>query len=238
MNMPMRILAVPTLPELRDRTLARLSDSGELAMTLLLAAAIVLVGWVLARAARAASVWVFRRLHFNEAVRRLGTTGAPPGRFEPAAIAGVVVMWSVLFFALMVAADALGLAVTVSVAERLRDVLPRVAAAALELAVGVAVAMALGALTRRIFDSAGARGGRVRGQVVTAVLSAFAVLLALEQLGLAAQFILALGITAMAALGIAVALAFGLGCRELARDFVVEYLRSLDDAPRPPRGNP
>jgi hypothetical protein len=31
------------------------------------------------------------------------------------------------------------------------------------------------------------------------------------------------------------ALAFGLGCRDLARDFVVEYLRSLDrdEPPRP-----
>jgi UDP-N-acetylmuramyl pentapeptide phosphotransferase/UDP-N-acetylglucosamine-1-phosphate transferase len=35
--------------------------------------------------------------------------------------------------------------------------------------------------------------------------------------------------------GLAIALAFGLGCRELARDFIVEYLRSHEDhAPRRP----
>jgi len=55
------------------------------------------------------------------------------------------------------------------------------------------------------------------------------VLGALEQLGLAAQFIMALSVTAMAVAGLAAALAFGLGCRDLARDFVVEYLRSLED---------
>jgi len=38
-----------------------------------------------------------------------------------------------------------------------------------------------------------------------------------------------LAIVAVAAVGLALGLAFGLGCRELARDFVVEYLRSLDE---------
>jgi len=61
------------------------------------------------------------------------------------------------------------------------------------------------------------------------VLSGFAVLLSLEQLGLAAQLILAIGVAATGAIGLAIALAFGLGCRDLARDFVVEYLSSLEE---------
>ena len=135
----------------------------------------------------------------------------------------------------MAAADVLGLDLTVSVGDRLRDVLPRVAAATIELVIGILLAMMLGAVTRRVFETARVRGSRVRGQIVTVVLSAFAVLLALEQLGLAAAFIMALGITAMAAVGLAGALAFGLGCRDLARDFIVEYLRSSgDDLPRRP----
>ena len=74
------------------------------------------------------------------------------------------------------------------------------------------------------------------GQVVTVVLSGCAILMALEQLGFAAQFVMAVGVCAVAALALGAGLAFGLGCRDLARDFVVEYLRSMDrDAsPRPP----
>ena len=114
--------------------------------------------------------------------------------------------------------------------------LPRVTAATIVLIVGIALAMALGAATCRLFESAGFRGAVLRGRAVTVTLSAFAVLLALEQLGLAAQLIMALSVTVVAATGIAAALAFGLGCRDLARDFVVEMLRSLDDeSPRRPQ---
>jgi hypothetical protein len=71
--------------------------------------------------------------------------------------------------------------------------------------------------------------------VVTFVLVGFSALVALEQLGFAAQFVMAIGVVAAGATGLGLALAFGLGCRELARDFLVEYLRSLhEDPPRKP----
>lgn len=235
MTMILLAFGAPTLEALWQRTITRLSDAGEFAIAMLLALVILLVGWILARAARALTRALLRRMHFNEMVRRLGAAESAVTAFEPASLAAWVVFWSVSLFAFVVAGDALGLELTLSVAERLREVLPRVVAATLEMVIGVGAAMALGAVTRHVFERIGARGSRLRGQVVTAVLSGFAILLALEQLGLAAQFIMALGITVMAAVGLAAAMAFGLGCRDLARDFVVEYLRSLDEAPRPPR---
>ena len=95
--------------------------------------------------------------------------------------------------------------------------------------VGVLFSMLLGAIVRRFFQGAGFTGARLRGQIVTAVFTVFSVLMALEQLGFAAQFVMWVGIIAFAASGLAIGLAFGLGCRDLARDFVVEYLRSIDE---------
>jgi hypothetical protein len=54
-------------------------------------------------------------------------------------------------------------------------------------------------------------------------------MLALEQLGMAAQLLIGIGLILAAAVALAAGLAFGLGCRELARDFLVEYLRSVDE---------
>ena len=216
-----------------DRLMIRMQDllegSGQAIVEFVLALVVVLVGWVLATLVGRLVLWLLRAVRFNDAMRQVMGAGGAPLRHEPASIASWAAHWTVFVLAVMLAADVLGFNLTQSVGDRLREILPRVVSASIVLAVGVAVAMLLGGIARSAFAGAGFRGSRLRGQVVTVVLTGFAVLLALEQLGLAAQFIIALGLTVVAAVALAVGLAFGLGCRDLARDFIVEYLRALDE---------
>jgi hypothetical protein len=228
------LLEFTTLDDLGARVMALLSGAGLWALDMLVALAIIFIGWGLGRL----MAWLVRHIlhaaRFNEGMR--GLVGDTPLRYEPTALAAWAVQWIIVLLTVMLAADVLGFDLSRSVTDRLAELLPRVIAATIVLLVGIALAMGLGAVTRRLFESAGFRGAVLRGRVVMITLSAFAVLLALEQLGLAAQLIVALGVTAVAAVGLAVALAFGLGCRDLARDFVVEMLRSLeDDTPHRPR---
>lgn len=230
----MVILQSATLDELGNRAAALFSEAGHAALICLLGVLVLLMGWALARLLSSATLAVLRFLRFNEGIRGVLGPGFRTTGPEPARVASITVFWVVLGLAAILGADAVGLDLGGSVVERLRDVLPRVVAAAIELVGGIALAMGLGELTRRVFEGAHARHGLLRGQVVAGVLVGFAVLVALEQLGLAAEFIVALGITATATVGLAIGLAFGLGCRDLARDFVVEYLRSLEERPPHP----
>ena len=229
------LMQISSLEELGARVTALFSSAGLWTVDALIALAIVLVGWVLGRLVGMGLRTLLRAAGFNEGVRRIAGEETRL-RHEPAALAGWAVQWFIVLLCVMLAADVLGFDLSRSVTERLAELLPRVTAATIVLIVGIALAMALGAGTRRLFESAGFRGAELRGRIVTVTLSAFAVLLALEQLGLAAQFIVALAVTALASAGLALALAFGLGCRDLVRDFVVEMLRSLDDeTPQRPR---
>lgn len=226
------ILQSQTWSLLVERVRELLGTAGQALTDWLLAILVVLVGWLLARLLEVITLHLLRVLRFNQGIRSLfGLSGAPLAH-EPAAIASWAVRWLVIVVAVLLAMDVLGLNLTSGVADRLVDALPRVVTATILLAIGLLIAWVLGAVTRRLFEGAGLAGSRIRGQVVTAILTGFAVLLALEQLGFAAQFVMALGVTVVAALGLAVGLAFGLGCRDLARDFVVEYLRSLDEEAR------
>lgn len=223
------ILQSQTWDLLVERVRGLLSITGQVVVDWLLALLVVMIGWLLARLLETFTLHLLRALRFNQGVRGLLGPRVPEPGHEPAAFASWAVRWTVVVVTVLLALDVLGLNVTSGVSDRLVETLPRVVTATLMLAAGLVLAWVMGGVTRRLFEGAGLRGNRARGQVVTAILSAFAVLLALEQLGFAAQFVMALGVTAVAAAGIAVGLAFGLGCRDLARDFVVEYLRSLDD---------
>jgi len=226
------ILQSQTWSLLVERVRGLLSVAGQTVTDWLLAFLVVLIGWIIARVLEVVSLHLLRALRFNQGVRGvLGATGAPLSH-EPAAFASWAVRWTVVVVTVLLALDVLGLNLTSGVSDRLVDTLPRVVTATIMLAAGLVLAWILGGAAHRLFEGAGLRGARLRGQVVTAILSGFAVLLALEQLGFAAQFVMALGITAVGAAALAVGLAFGLGCRDLARDFVVEYLRSLDEGNR------
>ena len=223
------ILQSQTWDLLVERVRGLLTAAGQVIVDWLLALLVVLIGWILARLLEAFTLHLLRALRFNQGVRGLlGASGAAPAH-EPAAFASWAVRWTVVVVTVLLALDVLGLNLTSGVSARLVETLPRVVTATIMLAAGLVLAWILGGVTHRLFEGAGLRGSRVRGQVVTAILSGFAVLMALEQLGFAAQFVMALGVTVVAAVGLAVGLAFGLGCRDLARDFVVEYLRSLDE---------
>jgi hypothetical protein len=227
------ILQSATLDRLFVRVRELLEGSGTAILEFVLALVVILIGIMLATLVGKVVLLLLRAVRFNDGMRRVIGPGAL--RHEPAAIAAWTAHWTMIALAVMLAADVLGFNLTNSVGDRLRDILPRVVSASIVMAVGVALAVLLGSVARSAFAGAGFSGSRLRGQVVTVVLTGFAVLLALEQLGLAAQFIIALGLTVIAAIGLAVGLAFGLGCRDLARDFVVEYLRALDEEGPPQR---
>jgi hypothetical protein len=231
------MIASQTWDLLVERVRTLLSAGGQAVIDWLLALLVILIGWILARLLETFTLYLLRALRFNQGVRGLiGASGGEPTH-EPAAFASWAVRWTLVVVTVLLALDVLGLNVTQGIGERLVETLPRVVTATIMLAAGLVLAWILGGVAHRLFEGAGLKGSRVRGQVVTAILSGFAVLLALEQLGFAAQFVMALGVTAVATVGIAVGLAFGLGCRDLARDFVVEYLRSLDEdrGQRPPQ---
>lgn len=204
------------------------SEAGQGAVNLAVALAVLVVGWALATIVSRLAVVVLRVLRFDDAIRRLLGPRASL-RHEPVAIAGWAAYWAIMVAAILLAFDMFGYTLGASVADRLGEVLPRIVTSAVLFAVGTLVALLVGGITRRFLESADIRAARLQGQIVSAVLTGFAALLALEQLGFAATFVMALGIIAVSATGLGLALAFGLGCRDLARDFLVEYLRSLDE---------
>ncbi len=212
------------------RLFSRLGELGDGlvhgAFSVLVAAGVLAGGWVIAKLASSAMGRIAIAMRGSARSGRSVTAddGTP---VEPGALVRTAAFWLVMILAAALASEVLGLRLGRSVASRLGEVVPRIITSALLFAIGTLVAIFVGRLTRSFLDNAQLRSSRMQGQVVTAVLTGFSGLLALEQLGFAAQFVMMVGVVAAATAGAGVALAFGLGCRELARDFVVEYLHSL-----------
>jgi hypothetical protein len=223
------IVAAEPWASLLERFAALGRAYGQAALNVLAALLVMLVGWALAALLARLANALLRLFRLENILRRVLRPRTVTPR-DPAGIVAWAVYWLVLSGAAMLALEVLGFSLAASVADRLAEVVPRIVTSAFLFAVGALIALVLGGITRRFLVSADVRAARFTGQVVSALLTGIAALLALDQLGFAAQFVMAVGITAVASAGLGLALAFGLGCRDLARDFLVEYLRSLEDA--------
>jgi hypothetical protein len=234
---------------------------GDLIPALLGALAIVFAGYLLAKVLERIVDRFLRRIGLNAMLERVGVMQAVErsgAHLNPARVISNLVFWLVMFAVILVAANALGLESLASVFGELVSYIPSVIAAIVIILVGIVLGQFVGGL---IGASAGAlHGGRALARVGSGGVILLAVFMALQELGIATDIVTTAFAILFGAIALALALAFGLGNRELAaeitREWYERYKKERDDAlvreaeasaededdgddePPPPRGRP
>lgn len=182
-------------------------------------ALIVLVGWLVAKVIARGVAALLRALRFNELAERAGLADFVQKmgvRHDATTVLAAVTKWFVLLIAFTVAFDALGLPAVSSVLRQLLLWLPNLAVALVVLVVGGVLAAVLARLVRASAAEAGLGNPDLLATLARAAVWGFAIIVAVNQIGIAATLVNTLftGLVAMIALG--GGLAFGLGGRDVA----------------------
>ncbi len=161
---------------------------------------------------------------FNNLLARLGLgKEEPEGEWTPSAIAGSVALLAILFFAVLEASRLLGFEVVATLVSEFIVFAGHILAGLIIFAVGLALANAVsGALAATETAQASFLG--IAAKVAILVLAGA---MALRQMGLANEIItIAFGML-LGAIAIAVAIAFGIGGRDIAAAELDRWIRSL-----------
>jgi len=143
-------------------------------------------------------------------------------KLDPGKFLGEVVKWFLFFVFLLATADILGLDRLSEFLISVLVYLPNVIVAILILLVGLIAAHFTQRFVMHSVKAAGLMSSRFLGGVARWVILVFAILAALSQLGIAQYFISTLFTGFVAAVAIALGLAFGLGGKEAAKDLIDE----------------
>jgi len=199
-------------------------------------AIILIAGWFIASALASLVGAVLRKVNFNGLAQRSGfsdfvtKTGVDT---DSSGMIALVCKWFVRLIALIVAFDALGLPAVSGV---LRDVLlwmPNVVVALVALVIGGLAANALSNLVRAAAAEGGLGNPSFLGKVANVAVWAFAIVIAVNQLGIATTLINTLFMAAVGAVALALGLSFGLGGRDTAGEIVRKwYIRGQEQKPR------
>ena len=156
---------------------------------------------------------------------------APTTR-TPSEIAGIVVLVGIMLFATVAAVDILNIPALTALFSGIVVIFGRILAGLVVFAVGLFLAN----LAFNIITSSGDRQSQILGQIARIAIIALVSAMALQQIGVASSIVnLAFGLL-LGALAVAIALAFGLGSRDIAAEQVRELLASFKgNRNQPPR---
>jgi len=207
---------------------------GQVVPALLLAAVIILAGYLLAKILERLSERGLRSLGLNRLLKRGGVTQAVERsgtHLNPTRVLANLVFWFVMFAVILLAANALGLDALANVMSTLVGYIPSVIAAVVIILVGIVLG---GFVEGFIAASAGAvHGGRSLARVGRGSVILLAVFMALQELGVATEIVTTAFAILFGAVALAMALAFGLGNRDLAgeitREWYVRYRREREE---------
>jgi hypothetical protein len=181
------------------------------------AAVVMIAGYFVARFAQRFIQRLLRRVHLNEALQKGGV--APPldpygVPLTPSRVLGNVVFWFLIFTAMLLAADTLGIDYLGQAFAELVSYVPSVIAAVVIVILGIVLGDLVAAL---IAASAGALAGAgTLARVGKGGVVLLAVFMSLQELGVATGIVTTAFAIIFGAIALALALSFGLGNRELA----------------------
>jgi hypothetical protein len=141
----------------------------------------------------------------------------------PSEIVGIVVFVGIMLFATVAAVDILDIPALTALVSGLVVIFGRILAGLIVFAVGLFLAN----LAFNIITSSGDRQALILGQIARIAILAFVSAMALQQIGIASSIVnLAFGLL-LGSIAVAIALAFGLGARDIAAQQVRELLAAF-----------
>ena len=179
---------------------------------------IIIIGWLIAGAIARLVTEVLRRAGADRLFAEHGgrVYGERTRQIKPSLVAGELVKWLIRLIFLVAAANVLGMT---QVSELLNDVLlwiPNLIVAAVILLVAPLLARFVRGAIEVGAGEMGFTNAPLLGRIAEIAIVAFAVIIAINQIGIAANLVNTLFIGVVAALALAFGLAFGLGGRDVA----------------------
>ncbi len=198
--------------------------------TLILALILLILGWFLAKLIRLIVIRVLELFRFDRLLKKGAADELRErDRAKSRELIGNLFYWFLIFILLIVVLEVLGLNIGTLVLNRVLEILPRIFAAIMVLIIGLVLALIAGEIAHTLLLNSKVKHPLIWVRGIRWLTLAFVIVLAIEQLGLAAHLVVNLTLVLAGAVALALALAFGFGCKDIAKDIVVELFRKEEE---------
>jgi len=198
--------------------------------TILGAIVILVVGWIIAKFVEAVVVRALKAVRLDVVSDKAGIANMLAQgeiKWTLSELLGVIIYWIVMLSVLAASLNALNLTVASDLLSRLVAYIPNIIVAIFVLVLGSFLATFVAGIVRTAASNVGIGTAKLLGKVTQSVLIIFAIIIAIEQLNIATAFIAFAVNIILASIGLALALSFGLGCKDIAAKAMQDMLNKV-----------
>ncbi|TAM34227.1 hypothetical protein EPN54_06570 [bacterium] len=209
---------------------AVLAQISQFVLNALLLIVILIIGWLISKVIKAVVTKALKavkldtlseKIELDKLLDKGGIT------YSFSELVGIICYWLALLVTFMVAINAIGLTIAADLLNKVVLYIPNVIAAMFILVLGMFVATLLKNVVRTAANNAGLGQSKILAQIVATVVMIFAVFVGLEQLQIGIRITELTISIVLGTVGLGLALAFGLGCKDVAGKFVAELVEKL-----------
>lgn len=210
---------------------AVLAQIGQFLVNILLVIVILIIGWLISKLIKVVVTKGLRAIKLDELSDRIELeTMLEKGGigYSLSELIGLVCYWLAILVTFMVAINAVGLTIAADLLNRVVLYVPNVIAAVFILILGMFASTIVKNIVVTAANNSGVSQGKLLGKIAEIVIIAFAVFVGLEQLKIGIRITqLTISIT-LGSIGLGLAIAFGLGCKDIVGKIVADFLDKLN----------
>jgi len=194
------------------------------------AIAILIIGWIIAKFVEAIVVRALKAVRLDVVSDKAGIANMLAQgeiKWTLSELIGVIVYWIVMLSVLAATLNALNLTIAGDLLSKLVAYIPNIIIAIFVLVLGSFLASFVAGIVRTAASNAGLGNAKLLAKITQTVLIVFAIIVAIEQLNIATAFIAFAINIILASIGLALALSFGLGCKDIAAKAMSDMLNKV-----------
>jgi hypothetical protein len=214
---------------------ARIASIWDAFPPLFRAAIVLALGWLAACIVRFAISKLLFLVRFDKLGKRAGLSEflrKGHVRYTPSQLVGVIAYWVALLSAFLLVARTLDVEIYRALSEKLVQAVPNLFAGILVAIVGYLVVSFIANFILTIALNASIKGASLLSRAIKWLGVVIVVTMALEQIGLGRSLVEFIFQVLLGAMVFGAALAFGLGCKDMAKEFLQKVLRNLHEQER------
>ncbi len=188
---------------------------------------IIVIGWIVSKSIRSLVCRILKMMKLDKLAERSGVEkflSKGEIKYTLSDLIALIIYWLMMLIVIMITANVLGLNTLAQLMDKVVLYIPNVLVAIIILVIGALLAVFVQKVVETTAKNAGLTYAKGMGVVTHSILIIFAVIIALEQLKIGITILSQFLTIILGSIGLGLALAFGLGCKDLAGQAMQNFL--------------